>query len=99
MDIDEPSQGGDTKGPSAFTVSYTLDMKRNLMLGGELVDRTTGQLLSKSVMQYTHRPDTNDDMIRMVYTEDYHEDAKTGRREKTVTTCQYKRFNLTNNLN
>jgi hypothetical protein len=38
-------------------------------------------------------------MIRMVYTEDYHQDANTGRREKTVTTCQYKRFNLTNNLN
>ena len=99
VDMDEPSRGGDGKGPSSFRMKYRLDTKRNLMLGGELTDRKTAKLLSKTVMLYKHRPENNDDVVSMVYSEDYREDAKTGRREKAVTTCQYKRFELTNNLN
>jgi len=98
LDIDEPSRG-DSKGPSSFRMKYKLDTKRDLMLSGELFDRKTEKLLSRTVMLYKHRPETNDDVVNIVYSEDYREDAKTGRREKSVTTCQYKKFELINNIN
>jgi hypothetical protein len=97
LDTEQPSRG-DSRGPSSFRMTYRLDVKRNVMLGGELVDRKTGKLLSRTVMHYRHRPETNDDMVSQVYTEDYRENAKTGRREKTITTCQYKKFEFINNL-
>ena len=98
MDIEQPSRSSDGNVSSAFRVKYKLDTKRNLMVGGEFYDRKTDKLLHKSVMLYKHRPETNDDVINTVYSEDYREDAKTGRREKKVTTCRYNSFELTNNL-
>ena len=98
IDIDQPARSSDGNVASAFRVKYKLDTKRNLMVGGEFYDRKTDKLLHKSVMLYKHRPETNDDVVSTVYSEDYREDARTGRWEKKVTTCQYKRFELTNNL-
>lgn len=98
VDLDEPDRGGGG-GPSSFRMKYKLDTKHNLMLGGELLDRKTAKLLSRTAMFYKHRPESNDDVVSMVYSEDYREDAKTGRREKSTTTCQYKRFELINNIN
>ncbi len=97
LDMDQPTRG-DEKIPSSFRMKYRLDTKRNLMLGGELFDRKTAKLLSKTIMLYKHRPETNDDIISMVYSEEYRDDEKTGRREKSITTSQYQRFEFINNI-
>lgn len=99
MDIDQPARDSDGNIASSFHVKYKVDTKRNLMLGGEFSDRKTAKLLNKTVMLYKHRPETNDDVVSAVYSEDYREDAKTGRREKRATTCRYKSFELKNNIN
>ena len=98
MDVDQPARGGGQEAKS-LRVKHRLDMKRNVLVGSELYDRKTAKLLSKTAILYKRNPETNTDNVQTIYSEEYAENPQTGRREKRITTCHYKRFTLTNNLN
>ncbi len=97
MDVDQPTQGKD-QAPVSLRMKYRLDTKRNVMTGSELYDRKTDKLLNRTTMLYTYNPQTKQENIQTVYSEEYAENPQTGRRNKRMTTCQYKQFTLTNNL-
>lgn len=97
MDIDDPAQGNGQQARS-FRVKHSLDMKRNVLVGTELYDRKLNKLLTRTAMLYKHDAQANADQIQTVYSEEFAENIQTGRRERRITTCHYKNFALTNNL-
>ena len=97
MDVEQPTQGKEQV-PTSLRLKYRLDTKRNVMTGSELYDRKTNKLLNKTTMLYRYNPQTKQENLQTVYNEEYAENPQTGRRNKRITTCQYKQFTLTNNL-
>lgn len=97
MDIDDPAQSNGQQVRS-FRVKHKLDMKRNLLVSTELYDRKLNKLLTRTAMLYKHDAQANADQIQTVYSEEFAENSQTGRREKRITTCHYKNFVLTTNL-
>lgn len=98
MDMDEPAHNNGQEAKS-LRVKHRLDMGRNVLKSSELIDRKTNKLLSRTTLLYKHDPQTKADNIQTVYSEEFAENPKTGRQEKRTTICQYKNFELINNLN